>query len=68
VSSVRRCEKLPPSLIEPMPAGSKKDSLLAKAEPISDGGSTSGITYLGMGKKNAVKQQTRERSETMWEK
>jgi len=44
VASVRRCQKLPPCLIEPMPAGSKTDPLLAKAEPISDGGSTSGIT------------------------
>jgi len=31
-------------------AGSKTDPLLAKAEPISDGGSTSGITELRRGK------------------
>lgn len=39
------CEKLlesPPYLIEPMPAGSKTDLLLAKAEAISDGGSALG--------------------------
>ncbi|GAB0175668.1 acid sphingomyelinase-like phosphodiesterase 3b [Grus japonensis] len=30
-----------------MPAGSKMDPLMAKAEPISDGGSTSGVTRLG---------------------
>ncbi|GAB0176617.1 anoctamin-4 [Grus japonensis] len=32
-----------------MPAGCKMDLPLAKAEPISDGGSTSGITYLKEG-------------------
>jgi len=46
VASVRSCQKLCPCLIEPMPAGSKTDPLLAKAKPISDGGSASGITYL----------------------
>ncbi|GAB0208170.1 mitochondrial enolase superfamily member 1 [Grus japonensis] len=35
-----------------MPAGSKMDSPLAKAEPISDGGSASGITYLRRKKTN----------------
>ncbi|GAB0207745.1 AN1-type zinc finger protein 5-like [Grus japonensis] len=34
-----------------MPAGSKTDPLLAKAEPISDGGSASVITYLRRRKK-----------------
>lgn len=43
---MRSCQKLPPCLIEPMPAGSKTDPPMAKAEPISDDGSTSGITYL----------------------
>ena len=47
-----------------MPAGSKMDPLLAKAEPISDGGSASGITYLRKGKKTAA-QQLGERSEKM---
>jgi len=42
--SVRSCQKLPPYLIEPMPAGSKTDPLVAKAEPISKGGRASGIT------------------------
>ena len=50
VASVRRCQKLPLHLIKPMPAGSKTDPLLAKAEPISDRGSASGITYLRKGK------------------
>ncbi|KAK4817730.1 hypothetical protein QYF61_026530 [Mycteria americana] len=35
---------------EPMPDSSKTDPPLAKAEPISDGGSTSGITHLRQGK------------------
>jgi len=34
-----------------MPAGCRLDPLLAKAEPISDGGSISGITYLSRKKK-----------------
>jgi len=44
VASVRSCGKLPPCLIKSVPAGSKMDPLLAKARPISDGGSASGIT------------------------
>jgi len=44
-----------------VPAGSKTDPLLAKAKPISDGGSASGITYLRKGRKNcgetAVKRE-----------
>ena len=44
VASVRSCKKLPPCLIKPVPAGSKMDPPLAKAKPISDGGSTSVIT------------------------
>jgi len=54
VASVRSCQKLPPCPTEPTPAGSKTDFPLAKAEPISDGGSTSGITYLRRGEKNAA--------------
>ena len=53
MASVRNCEKLPPCLIEPVPAGSETDPPLAKAKPISDSGSISGITYLRRGgKKN----------------
>jgi len=44
VTSGRSCKKLPPCLIEPVPAGSKTDPPLAKAKPISDGGRASGIT------------------------
>ena len=44
VASVRSCQKLPPYLIKPVPAGSKMHLLLAKAKPIVDGGSISVIT------------------------
>jgi len=50
VASVRSWQKLLLCLIEPVPASSKMDLLMAKAEPISDGGSASGITYLRRGK------------------
>jgi len=49
VASVRSCKKLPPCLIEPVPASSQMDPLLTKAKPISDGGSASVITYLRRG-------------------
>ena len=66
MASVRSCEKLPPCLIQPVPGSSKTDPSLAKAKPISDGGSTFVITYLKKGnQKNAVKWQWRERSEMM---
>ena len=44
VASVRSCQKLPLCLMEPMSAGYKIDPLPTKAEPISNGGSASGIT------------------------
>ena len=62
--SVRSCWKLPLCPTEPVLASSKTDLLLAKAKPISDSGSSSGITYLRR-EKTAVKPQSRERSETM---
>ncbi|GAB0186196.1 E3 ubiquitin-protein ligase MARCHF3 [Grus japonensis] len=43
-----------------MPAGSKMDPLLAKAKPISDGGSASGVTELRR-KKPAQQQLQLER-------
>jgi len=43
-----------------MPASSKTDPLLAKADPISNGGSASGITYR-RGKKPAQQQLQPER-------
>jgi len=46
VVSVRSCQKLLLCPTEPVPDGSKMDPLLAKAEPISDGGGASVISYL----------------------
>jgi len=51
VASVRSCKKLHPYLIKPVSVSSKMDPPLAKAKPISDGGSTSVITYLRRGRK-----------------
>jgi len=59
VISVRSCEKLPPCLIKPVPSGSETDPPLAKAKPISDGGSASVITYLGRGRKNCSEMAVR---------
>jgi len=68
VASLRSCQKLPLCLREPMPPGSKTDPPLAKAstEPISDGGSGSGITYARRGKSCcATAAVAGERSESM---
>jgi len=48
-------------------AGSKRNPLLAKAKPISEGGSASVITYLRKGRKKSQLErwQLRERSEMM---
>jgi len=62
VASVRSCQKLPPCLIKTVPAGSKMDSSLAKAKPISNGGSASVITYLRRRRKNKTAVE-REESE-----
>jgi len=52
VASVRSCKKLFLCLIEPMMSVvSKMDPPLAKAEPDSDSGRASEITYLKRGKK-----------------
>ena len=49
-----------------MPVGSKSDLLLAKAKPISNSGSASGITYLRKGKSYcAAAIAAIERSEKM---
>jgi len=50
VAYVGSCEKLPPCLIKPVPASSKTDRLMARAKPIRNGGSASGITLLRRGK------------------
>jgi len=60
---VRSCEKLPSCLIEPVPASSKTDPLLAKVKPIINSGSASGITHPR--EKLAVERQLRERNETV---
>jgi len=48
-----------------MLASSKIDPPLAKAKPISDGGSASVIAYLRREKKTAVRWQSRDKSEMM---
>ena len=60
VASKKRCQKLPPCLTELDPSRSKMDSLLAKAEPISNVGSTSLITYLRKGKNCCATAHERE--------
>ena len=67
VASVRSCQKLPLCPTEPMPASSKTDPLLAKAKPISDSGSASGITDLRREKTSHCGRETAagERSENM---
>lgn len=44
---MRSCKKLPLDPTKPVSAGSTKDPLLAKAEPISQGDSTCGIQAMG---------------------
>jgi len=60
---LRNCEKLPPCLIKPVPAGSKMDPPLAKAKPISNSGSASGITYLRRGRKYIYSETAVKREE-----
>ena len=57
VASMQSCYKLYSCLTEPMPASSKTDPPLAKAEPISNCGSASVITYLRRGGKNPKRAQ-----------
>ena len=66
VASVRSCWKLPLCSREPIPASSKTDPLPAKAEPISDSGNASVITFLRRKKVGDEKKTAaRERSENM---
>lgn len=60
VTSVRSCQKFPLCLTEKMPDGSRTDPALAKAEPISDRGSTSGIKYLKSRKTSCTTTTGRE--------
>lgn len=55
VTSLRKDQGLLPCWTRPVPAGSKTDPLLAKAEPIGEAGGASVITYLRKGK-NAAQQ------------
>jgi len=57
MASMRSCWKLPLCPVEPMLAASKMNLPLAKAEPTSDSGRTSGITYLRRGKSCCATQQ-----------
>lgn len=59
LASVIRYYKLSLCPMDPIPAGTKMDLLLAKAEPITDGGNTSGIKELRRGKSCSVQQQLR---------
>lgn len=63
MNSVRSCQKFPPCLTEKMPAGSKTDPALAKAEPINDSGITSGIKYLRSEKMSYTTASGREEVE-----
>jgi len=47
-----KLREVSPYLIQPVPAGSKMDPLLAKVKPISEGSSASVITYLRRERKN----------------
>lgn len=55
-SSVRSCLKLPPCATEAN-ASQLQDRLLAKAKPITDSGSASGITYSRSGKKCSQREK-----------
>lgn len=59
------CEKLPPCPIKPMPGISKLNPLLAKAEPMRNGDSPSGIKELRR-EKNWLWNSSREKRVKMW--
>lgn len=64
VAFVRRHQKLSLYWTEPVPAGSKTDPLLPKADPNSDAGGTLLITYFRMGKKwcaGAVRERNKRK-------
>lgn len=64
VDSLRRCQKLSLCLTESVLASSKTDTPLAKAEPVSDGGSRSGTTHLKR-EKTSCEITDEERSNNM---
>lgn len=61
VAPVRHWQKVPPCLTKQMPDGSSKDPMLAKAEHISPGGCTSGITGLRRGKNKRAEAAGRQK-------
>jgi len=63
VDFVRSCQKISLCPTDPMPASSKMDPSLAKAKPISDGGSISVIMYLRRGNTSAMKTAAEDRCE-----
>lgn len=66
VTSLRRCQKLPPCPIQSVLDSSKTDTPLAKAKPINESGSTSVIIYLRTGKScSATSTAVEEKSENM---
>ena len=56
MASVRSCKTLPQCLIKPVLAGSKMDPPLAKAKPVSDGGSGFVVKYLRKGRKKLCRR------------
>jgi len=68
VASVRRCQKLPTCLIDPMLDSSKTDPLRAKAEPISKSGSTSVMIYLKKGEKIQLHNSSWKKGMRLYEK
>lgn len=56
---MRSCQKLFLCPVETISMGSKTDPLLAKAKPIRDSGSVSGIRYLRKKKKKVISQKKR---------
>lgn len=63
MASVRRDQELPLCWTEPVPASSKSDSVLDKAEPISDAGGTSVIALSRKDKKHYMAAARREKCE-----
>ena len=59
MASVRRCWKLRPRPAEPVPASSKTDLSLAKADSVSNVGSASVMTNFRRGKKHSLGREVR---------
>lgn len=50
MNCVRRCQKFPLRLTDPMPSGPRMDPLLKEGKSISDGGNALGLTCISSGK------------------